>query len=292
MARAANDAGASGGAAWTGRPTRHRWRDRRGHRRRRLERRRQQRSAGAGGSGGGPRRHRQRRCGRLQLPGLRRRAGEPPLRRRDRRRSAGAGGLFGVGARARAASGGYTLRETLSPGAVECHAGVIRMAREVVDHGAPPGSLGSRNGRGVEGLARRISELSSASTPSLARQRNDLPRSRASAADFFTVTSATTKTPPSLLRALDWVIDCAANPSVLAGVAGGTRPLVSHNLGPVDFEPAGEVPPRRRWGGSCYRRAAFTRSMRSAACQSRRGRPAPPPASGRRASLGHTRRPA
>jgi CDP-paratose 2-epimerase len=29
----------------------------------------------------------------------------------------------------------------------------------------------------------------------------------------------------------DWVIDCAANPSVLAGVGGGTRQLVAHNLG-------------------------------------------------------------
>jgi CDP-paratose 2-epimerase len=28
----------------------------------------------------------------------------------------------------------------------------------------------------------------------------------------------------------DWVIDCAANPSVLAGVSGGTSQLVSHNL--------------------------------------------------------------
>ncbi len=29
----------------------------------------------------------------------------------------------------------------------------------------------------------------------------------------------------------DWVIDCAANPSVLAGVDGGTGQLVAHNLG-------------------------------------------------------------
>lgn len=28
----------------------------------------------------------------------------------------------------------------------------------------------------------------------------------------------------------DWIIDCAANPSVLAGVSGGTSQLVSHNL--------------------------------------------------------------
>jgi CDP-paratose 2-epimerase len=28
----------------------------------------------------------------------------------------------------------------------------------------------------------------------------------------------------------DWIIDCAANPSVLAGVTGGTSQLVSHNL--------------------------------------------------------------
>jgi len=28
----------------------------------------------------------------------------------------------------------------------------------------------------------------------------------------------------------DWIIDCAANPSVLAGVSGGTNQLVSHNL--------------------------------------------------------------
>lgn len=29
----------------------------------------------------------------------------------------------------------------------------------------------------------------------------------------------------------DWIIDCAANPSVLAGVTGGTSQLVGHNLG-------------------------------------------------------------
>jgi CDP-paratose 2-epimerase len=33
------------------------------------------------------------------------------------------------------------------------------------------------------------------------------------------------------LPRVDWVLDCAANPSVLAGIAGGTRPLVAHNLG-------------------------------------------------------------
>ncbi len=32
------------------------------------------------------------------------------------------------------------------------------------------------------------------------------------------------------LPAADWIIDCAANPSVLAGVNGGTAQLISHNL--------------------------------------------------------------
>ncbi|HEX8531260.1 MAG TPA: NAD-dependent epimerase/dehydratase family protein [Cytophagales bacterium] len=32
------------------------------------------------------------------------------------------------------------------------------------------------------------------------------------------------------LPAVDWIIDCAANPSVLAGVNGGTAQLISHNL--------------------------------------------------------------
>jgi len=30
---------------------------------------------------------------------------------------------------------------------------------------------------------------------------------------------------------VDWIIDCAANPSVMAGLSGGTRQLVGHNLG-------------------------------------------------------------
>lgn len=33
------------------------------------------------------------------------------------------------------------------------------------------------------------------------------------------------------LPAVDWIIDCAANPSVLAGIQGGTSQLISHNLG-------------------------------------------------------------
>ncbi|MEK7855799.1 MAG: NAD-dependent epimerase/dehydratase family protein, partial [Acidobacteriota bacterium] len=32
------------------------------------------------------------------------------------------------------------------------------------------------------------------------------------------------------LPVVDWVIDCAANPSVLAGVTGGVRQVVAHNL--------------------------------------------------------------
>jgi CDP-paratose 2-epimerase len=33
------------------------------------------------------------------------------------------------------------------------------------------------------------------------------------------------------LPSFDWIIDCAANPSVLAGINGGSAQLVSHNLG-------------------------------------------------------------
>lgn len=33
------------------------------------------------------------------------------------------------------------------------------------------------------------------------------------------------------LPAINWVIDCAANPSVLAGINGGTAQLINHNLG-------------------------------------------------------------
>jgi CDP-paratose 2-epimerase len=33
------------------------------------------------------------------------------------------------------------------------------------------------------------------------------------------------------LPGCDWIVDCAANPSVLAGVTGGASQLVSHNLG-------------------------------------------------------------
>ena len=32
------------------------------------------------------------------------------------------------------------------------------------------------------------------------------------------------------LPSVDWIIDCAANPSVLAGITGGTSQLVGHNL--------------------------------------------------------------
>jgi CDP-paratose 2-epimerase len=35
----------------------------------------------------------------------------------------------------------------------------------------------------------------------------------------------------SELPRVDWIVDCAANPSVLAGISGGVRQVVAHNLG-------------------------------------------------------------
>ena len=32
------------------------------------------------------------------------------------------------------------------------------------------------------------------------------------------------------LPKVDWIVDCAANPSVLAGINGGTSQLIGHNL--------------------------------------------------------------
>jgi CDP-paratose 2-epimerase len=70
---------------------------------------------------------------------------------------------------------------------------------------------------GIDNLARRGSETN---LPLLARL----------GCQFFHGDVRNDEDLAELPRA-DWVIDCAANPSVLAGVSGGTRSLVSHNLG-------------------------------------------------------------
>ena len=78
--------------------------------------------------------------------------------------------------------------------------------------------------------ARSPTSRSSGSTTSVgAAARPTSPRSQRLGCRSFTATCASPMTWPSC-HACDWVIDCAAIPSVLAGIRGGTAQLVGHNL--------------------------------------------------------------